>query len=91
MLDPTIMTFWATQRGADLDLMIIRQGRRYGFEFKASDAPRLTPSMRIAMEDLGLEHLWMVFPASAKPYYLADKIEACPLGMLHERIAEVIR
>ena len=82
--------FWATQRGAELDLMVIRQGRRYGFEFKASDAPKLTPSMRIAMADLGLEHLWVVFPADAKPYYLADKIEACPLGMLHKKMDGVI-
>jgi hypothetical protein len=71
--------FWATQRGAELDLLVIRKGRRYGFEFKASDAPGLTPSMRIAVEDLKLDRLWVLHPAEAEPYALADKVEAWPL------------
>jgi len=71
--------FWATQRGAELDLLILRQGRRYGFEFKASDAPRLTPSMRIALEDLKLDRLWVLHPGSAAPYALQERIEVCPL------------
>jgi uncharacterized protein len=71
--------FWATQRGAELDLLVFRKGKRYGFEFKASDAPRLTPSMRIAVENLKLERLWVLHPAESAPYALADKVEAYPL------------
>jgi uncharacterized protein len=72
--------FWATQRGAELDLLVLRKGRRYGFEFKASDAPKLTPSMRIAMEDLKLDRLWALHPAPGAAYALADGIEAMPLA-----------
>lgn len=71
--------FWATQRGAELDLLLLRGGRRYGFEFKASDAPKLTPSMRIAMDDLKLDHLWVVHPADTESYALQERIDAIPL------------
>ena len=54
--------FYATQRGAELDLMLLRRGRRWGFEFKCTDAPRTTKSMHIVREDLGLEHLWVLYP-----------------------------
>ena len=56
--------FWATQRGAELDLLVVRKGHRWGFEFKCSDAPSTTKSMHIALEDLGLEHLWVVYPGN---------------------------
>jgi hypothetical protein len=49
--------FWATHQGAELDLLLFRNGRRLGVEVKRTDAPRLTPSMRIALEDLKLEQL----------------------------------
>ena len=80
--------FWATQRGAELDLLVIRKGRRYGFEFKASDAPRLTASMRIAIDDLKLDRLWVLHPAGADPYWLAERIETCPLRKWTPRLLE---
>jgi hypothetical protein len=49
--------FWATQRGAELDLLLLQRGKHWGFEFKCSDAPSLTKSMHIALQDLGLERL----------------------------------
>lgn len=54
--------FWATQQEAELDLMISKKGKRIGFEFKYTDAPKITKSMRIAMEDLKLDHLALVYP-----------------------------
>lgn len=71
--------FWSTQRGAELDLLLFRNGRRYGFEFKCSDAPTSSKAMHIALEDLGLERLWVVYPGNAR-YPLADRIVAVPLG-----------
>lgn len=71
--------FWATHRGAELDLLLLRGGRRYGFEFKANDAPKLTPSMRIAVSDLKLDRLWVIHPAAGRSYCLDDKIEVMPL------------
>jgi hypothetical protein len=45
--------FWATHQGAEIDLLMLRGSRRIGVEIKRSDAPSLTPSMRIALDDLG--------------------------------------
>ncbi|MDE0109191.1 MAG: ATP-binding protein [Bryobacterales bacterium] len=75
--------FYRTQRGAELDLMLVRRGRRWGFEFKCTDAPRTTKSMHIAIADLGLEHLWVVYPGSLE-YPLGERITALPLGSVHE-------
>lgn len=74
--------FYRTQRGAELDLMLLRGGRRWGFEFKCSDAPRTTKSMHIVMKDLGLEHLWVVYPGDLE-YPLGDGITALPLKRVH--------
>ena len=71
--------FYRTQRGAELDLMLVRRGRRWGFEFKCTGAPRTTKSMHIAISDLGLEHLWVVYPGSLE-YPLGEKITALPLS-----------
>lgn len=70
--------FWATQGGAELDLLILKDGRKIGFEFKFTDHPKITPSMRIACEDLQLDHLYVIFPGSAK-FPLADTITAIGL------------
>jgi hypothetical protein len=54
--------FWATHSGAELDLMVMTAGARYGFEFKYSDAPGRRRSMHTAIRDLGLKKLWVVYP-----------------------------
>ena len=69
--------FWATHGGAELDLLVTRGGRRYGFECKAGDAPGTTRSMRVALDDLGLEHLWIVYPGD-EAYSLDDRISVLP-------------
>jgi hypothetical protein len=73
--------FWATHQGAEIDLILRRGTRLLGVECKRSDAPRLTPSIRIAREDLGLERVSVVYPG-AKRYRLADRVEAVPLHAL---------
>jgi len=73
--------FWATQAGAELDLLVEKGGKRWGFEFKMDDAPGMTKSMRIAMEDLRLEHLWVVHPDKAA-YSLDKKVDVIPLSGL---------
>ena len=75
--------FYRTQRGAELDLMLLRGGKRWGFDFKCSDAPRTTRSMHIAIGDLGLEHLWVVYPGDLD-YPLGGAITAWPLGRIGE-------
>ena len=74
--------FYATQRGAELDLMLLRRGRRWGFEFKCTDAPRTTKSMHVVIEDLGLSHLWVLYPGD-REYPLTDTVTALPLKSIH--------
>jgi uncharacterized protein len=70
--------FWATHSGSELDLMVTVAGKRHGFEFKYTDAPNRKRSMHIAIEDLGLEHLWVIYPGDQK-YALDSKITAISL------------
>ncbi len=70
--------FWATHQGAEIDLILRRGGRLIGVECKRADAPRLTPSMRIALEDVGLERVAVIYPGE-KRYPIADRVEAVPL------------
>ena len=70
--------YWATYRGAELDLLVMVRGKRYGFEVKYSDAPRVTPSMRIALDDLRLEHLWVVYPGTTS-YEIHSSISVTPV------------
>lgn len=73
--------FWATHAGAELDLLLFKGARRVGVEFKRADAPRLTPSMPIAMRDLGLDALYVVYPGRRR-FALSQGIEAVPLSAL---------
>lgn len=70
--------FWSTLRGAELDLLLLRRGRRYGFEFKCTDAPSMTRSMHIALEDLRLECLYVIYPGRDR-FVIHAGVEAVPL------------
>ena len=69
--------FYRTQRGAELDLLLLRHGRRWGFEFKCTDAPKTTKSMHVVLKDLELEHLWVVYPGNQQ-FAMAESITALP-------------
>lgn len=73
--------FWATHNGAELDLLMIKQGKKFGVECKRADAPLLTPSMRIALKDLELERLAVIYPGDRR-YPLAERVTAVPLNTL---------
>ena len=78
--------YWATHGGTELDLLIVRGGRRYGFECKCSDAPGATRSMRVALSDLGLERLWVVYPGD-ESYPVDDRISVLPVAGIPELAA----
>ncbi len=80
---PDASYFWATHTGAELDLLLLKEGRRHGVEIKFQDAPRLTPSMRIAMEDLGLRRLTVFYPGDMR-YALAERVMVVPPAELGE-------
>lgn len=73
--------FWATHAGAERDLMVVRSGKRFGFEFKRTEAPSLTPSMKIALKDLKLHRLDVVH-AGREAFPLAKNVRAIPLGLV---------
>lgn len=76
--------FWATQQGAEIDL-ILRMGQRLvGIECKRADAPKVTRSIKIALEDLGLDRVAVVYPGE-KPYSLGERVEAVPVTELARR------
>lgn len=79
----TEAAFWATHQGAEIDLLLRRRGRLYAVECKREDAPRMTPSIRIALEDLGLERVAVIYPG-VKRYSLSAQVEVVPLATLAE-------
>ena len=86
--EPQECYFWGIHSQADLDLFIFKNGKRLGFEFKYADAPALTKSMTIALNDLKLSHLWVVYPGD-KDYKLSAEISVISLsdlGNIGERI-----
>ena len=72
---------WSTHSGAQLNLLVVAGNRRYGFEIERTEAPRRTPSMRSAVETLGLERLDVVH-AGPDRYALAPDIRALPAAQL---------
>jgi predicted AAA+ superfamily ATPase len=75
----TEAAFWATHQGAEIDLLLRRRGKLYGIECKREDAPRMTRSIGIALDDLALERVVVLYPGS-KRYRLAERVEASPLA-----------
>ncbi len=61
-VEPQDCYFWGIQQKAELDLLIIRNGSRVGFEFKYKDAPRLTPAMEESYKFLNLDALIVIYP-----------------------------
>ncbi len=79
--EPEQAYFWATHQGAELDLLLFKRGRRIGIEIKRADAPTITPSMRIALADLGLDRLIVLYPGS-RTYDLSRQVHVVPLSHL---------
>jgi predicted AAA+ superfamily ATPase len=80
-LQPDQAYFWATHQGAELDLLLFKNGRRLGIEIKRADAPTLTPSMRSALADLKLEQLIVLYPGSLA-YELDARVRVLPIRVL---------
>lgn len=78
VVSPDESFFWATHNGAELDLLLVKNGLRIGIECKRSDAPRLTPSMRTSLTDLELDRLVVIYPGTRR-YSLAEGVEVLPL------------
>lgn len=86
--NPPAVFFWSVHSVAELDLFFILNGRRYGVEIKWNDAPGKSKAMHIAMTDLKLDRLFVVYPGK-KSYLLEKNIEVVPSVQIHS-IAKTI-
>jgi predicted AAA+ superfamily ATPase len=77
---------WGTYAGAELDLLLMLGGKRYGIEFKYADAPQMTKSLHIAFEDLKLECAWIAYPGPER-YRVHEQVEVVPLPALLDEVA----
>jgi len=74
--------FWGVHAGAELDLLILQDGRRMGFEIKLTKSPQVTASMHTAKEILRLDHLYVMCHGSGAPWPLAEGVTAVPATYL---------
>ena len=80
-VEPEECYFWASHSTAEIDLLIFKNGRRIGFEFKYTDTPKITPSMKLSLEYLKLDQIKVIFPGNIK-FKLSEQIEAVGLESL---------
>jgi hypothetical protein len=80
---PVEIYFWATHSGAELDFMIPYHNKRFGIEVKFNEAPKVTDSMKTAVQILKLEHLWVLYPGQ-HAYPVNEKITVWPLHKIAE-------
>jgi len=81
VVEPEEFYFWGTHGGAEIDLVLRKNGKMVGVECKRVDAPRLTPSIRAALSDLGLERITVIYPGKRK-YALTERVEVVPLSVV---------
>lgn len=75
--------FWGTHSGAELDLLLFRRGKRLGVEFKASDAPVMTKSLHVSLNDLKLDRAYIIYPGD-QAYQVDEKVDVVPLKSVLE-------
>jgi predicted AAA+ superfamily ATPase len=80
--------FWSSHNVAEIDLLILKHGKRIGFEFKYTDTPKITSSIKTAIEDLKLDQVKIIFPGDIR-FPLSDKLEAVGLSSLVTRSAQI--
>lgn len=81
--------FWAVHTGGELDILFQARGRLWGIEFKYMDAPAVNTSMRSAIRELDLAHLWVVYPGE-ETYPLDAHITATGLNTLKQAFRMVV-
>lgn len=76
-IDPHEVYFWATHQGAEIDLVFNKGGQMYGVEMKRQDAPRMTPSITHALDDLKLERIAVIYPGKRR-YSIHKQVDVVP-------------
>ncbi|MFH0938907.1 MAG: DUF4143 domain-containing protein [Planctomycetota bacterium] len=89
-VNPDDVYFWATHNGAEIDLIFTKRGRMYGVEVKRTDAPSMTPSIKVALQDLKLERIAVIYPGD-KRYSLGDRVSVTPFASIVGGMKEIFR
>ena len=77
--------FWGVHEQSELDLLIVKSGRKLGFEVKYADAPKLTRSLQKAASLLALDELTIICPGEAS-YDLQNGVRVCGLEALRNEM-----
>ena len=85
-VEPDESYFWATYQGAEIDLLLLKDGIMLGIECKRVDAPTFTPSLRIALADLKLERIAVIYSGSQR-YKIAPQVEAVPFAAVAQGLS----
>jgi hypothetical protein len=80
---PSQAYFWSTYSGAELDLFLLHKGRRLGVEFKFNESPKVTKSMHIALNDLKIEQLFVIYPGPHR-FPADEKIMVWPVHQMQD-------
>jgi predicted AAA+ superfamily ATPase len=89
-VEPHEIYFWATHQGAEIDLVFNKGGRMYGVEIKRADAPTMTPSMRIALEDLKFERIAVIYPGNRR-YSIHKQVDVVPFDEISGGMKEIFK
>jgi predicted AAA+ superfamily ATPase len=81
MMQPTEAYTWVTHQGAEMDLLMVHNGKRIGVEVTFTSQPRRTASMQQAIVDLELDSVLVVYPGS-REFAIAENIAAVPLHQI---------
>lgn len=73
--------YWATHRGAEIDLLVFDGTLRIGLEFKRTSAPAMTRSIHSALADLRLDRIFVVFPGDMR-FRLHERVDAVGLSLV---------
>ena len=87
VLNPSQAYYWATYSGAELDLLLLINGRRYGLEFKFNEAPDKSKSMTMAIDSLNLDHLLIVSPVQ-EAWPITENITVCPISQVGQYLGQ---
>lgn len=79
--EPEECYFWSSHGQAEIDLLIFKNGEKWGFEFKYTDTPRITNSISTALNDLKLDGVKIIFPGKTR-FFLSSQIEVIGLDLL---------
>ena len=88
-IDSAEAFYWSVHGGAEIDMVAIRGGGRVGFEFKYSDAPRMTRSLGSAVRELRLDRAFVVVPnrgERAVRYELDERTTVVDLASLKDAL-----